>query len=123
VTGGTGTRSARISACAARPQPICLAADLGARAAPPRVRVVDTAHRLVELFLDIGDVTGARWAVDQAWLADPDRASDIAWRDLLRVAAAEGNTAELEQLLGDLMRGARRRAARGPRPRDGPAAV
>ncbi|HKT05680.1 MAG TPA: hypothetical protein VJT31_39710 [Rugosimonospora sp.] len=66
--------------------------------------VVDTAHRLVELCLDGGDVTGARWAVDQAWLADPDRASDIAWRDLLRVAAAEGATAEMEQLLGELMR-------------------
>ena len=66
--------------------------------------IVDTAHRLVELCLDGGDIAGARWAVDQAWLADPDRASDIAWRDLLRVAAAEGNTAELDQLLGDLMR-------------------
>ena len=65
--------------------------------------VVDTAHRLVELCLDGGDITGARWAVDQAWIADPTRASDIAWRDLLRVAAAEGNTAELEQLLGELM--------------------
>ncbi len=65
--------------------------------------VVDTAHRLVELCLDGGDITGARWAVDQAWLADPARASDIAWRDLLRVAAAEGNTAELDQLLGELM--------------------
>jgi nucleoid-associated protein YgaU len=65
--------------------------------------VVDTAHRLVELCLDGGDITGARWAVDQAWLADAARASDIAWRDLLRVAAAEGNTAELDQLLGELM--------------------
>jgi hypothetical protein len=65
--------------------------------------VVDTAHRLVELRLDGADLAGARWAVEQAWLADPDRASDIAWRDLLRVAAAEGNNAELEQLLGELM--------------------
>jgi len=66
--------------------------------------VVDTAHRLVELRLEGGDITGARWAVDQAWLADPDRSSDIAWRDLLRVAAAEGNTAELDQILGELIR-------------------
>ena len=66
--------------------------------------IVDTAHRLVELCLDGGDLTGARWAVDQAWLADPDQSSDIAWRDLLRVAAAEGNTAELDHLLGELMR-------------------
>jgi hypothetical protein len=66
--------------------------------------VVDTAHRLVELCLDGGDITGARWAVDQAWLADPDRASDIAWRDLMRVAAAEGKTAELDEMLGELIR-------------------
>jgi hypothetical protein len=65
--------------------------------------VVDTAHRLVELCLDGGDNTGARWAVDQAWLADPERSSDIAWRDLLRVAAAEGNSAELGHILGELM--------------------
>jgi len=48
-------------------------------------------------------ITGARWAVEQGWLAAPDRASDIAWRDLLRVAAAEGNNAELDQLLVELM--------------------
>ncbi|GIF74190.1 LysM peptidoglycan-binding domain-containing protein [Asanoa siamensis] len=66
--------------------------------------VVDTAHRLVDLCLDGGDITGARWAVDQAWLADPDRTSDITWRDLLRVANAERNIAELEQILGDLIR-------------------
>jgi hypothetical protein len=66
--------------------------------------VVDTAHRLVELCLDGGDIAGARWAVDQAWLGDPDRASDIAWRDLMRVVDAEGDTAELDQILGELMR-------------------
>jgi hypothetical protein len=65
--------------------------------------IVDTAHLLVGLCLDGADVAGARWAVDQAWLADPDRASDIAWRDLLRVAAAEGNNAEMDQLLGELL--------------------
>ncbi|MBT8225765.1 MAG: peptidoglycan-binding protein, partial [Dactylosporangium sp.] len=65
--------------------------------------VVDTAHRLVGLCLDGGDVGGARWAVERAWLADPDRASDVVWRDLLRVAAAEGNRAELDHLLGALM--------------------
>ena len=65
--------------------------------------IVDTAHRLVELCLDSGDITGARWAVDQAWLADPAGAHDITWRDLLRVAAAQGNTAELDELLGELM--------------------
>ncbi len=66
--------------------------------------MVDTAHHMVDLCLAAADTAGARWAVDQAWLADPDRASDIAWRDLLRVASAEGNTAELDQLLGEIMR-------------------
>ncbi|WP_327009757.1 LysM peptidoglycan-binding domain-containing protein [Dactylosporangium sp. NBC_01737] len=65
--------------------------------------IVDTSHRLVELSLDGGDIPGARWAVEQAWLADPERANDIAWRDLLRVAAAEGNFAELDHLLEELM--------------------
>jgi hypothetical protein len=65
--------------------------------------IVDTAHHLVELSLDGGDITTARWATEQAWLADPDHASDITWRDLLRVAAAKGNAAELDQLLGDLI--------------------
>jgi hypothetical protein len=66
--------------------------------------IVDTAHRLVELCLDGGDSAGARRAVEQAWLVDIDRSSDIPYRDLLRVAAVEGNTAELELLLDDLMR-------------------
>ena len=66
--------------------------------------IVDTAHNLADLCLSGGDIPGARWAVEQAWLADPDRTSDIVWRDLITVTAAKGNTAELDQLLGDLMR-------------------
>ncbi|MEU3455351.1 LysM peptidoglycan-binding domain-containing protein [Micromonospora sp. NPDC006766] len=66
--------------------------------------VVDTAHDLAELYLDAGDTTGARWAVQQAWLADPDRADDGPWRDIMRAAHAEGHAAELRNLLGELMR-------------------
>ncbi|WP_203993953.1 LysM peptidoglycan-binding domain-containing protein [Virgisporangium aurantiacum] len=65
--------------------------------------VVDAAHRLTELCLAGGDTAGARWAVEQAWKADPYRTSDITWRDMLRVAAAEGNSAELEQVVADLI--------------------
>ncbi|WP_344514049.1 LysM peptidoglycan-binding domain-containing protein [Dactylosporangium maewongense] len=65
--------------------------------------IVDTSHRLVELSLAGGDIPGARWAVEQAWLADLQRANDIMWRDLIRVAAAEGNSAELDHLLEELM--------------------
>jgi LysM repeat protein len=65
--------------------------------------VVDAAHRLVELCLASGDTAGARWAVERAWTADRYRTSDITWRDMLRVAAADGNTAELQQTVADLM--------------------
>ncbi|MEU4472438.1 LysM peptidoglycan-binding domain-containing protein [Micromonospora sp. NPDC023888] len=66
--------------------------------------VVDTAHQLAELYLDAGDPTGARWAVHRAWLADPERGDDGPWHDIMRAAHAEGHTAELRNLLGELMR-------------------
>ncbi|WP_328849819.1 LysM peptidoglycan-binding domain-containing protein [Micromonospora zamorensis] len=66
--------------------------------------VVDTAHALAEFYLDAGDTTGARWAVQQAWLADPERGDDGPWHDIMRAAHAEGHTAELRNLLGELMR-------------------
>ncbi|MBP1782742.1 hypothetical protein J3R08_002592 [Micromonospora sp. HB375] len=66
--------------------------------------IVDTAHELAELYLDAGDPTGARWAVQQAWLADPERGDDGPWHDIMRAAHAEGHTAELRNLLGELMR-------------------
>ena len=66
--------------------------------------IVDTAHELAELYLEAGDPTGARWAVQQAWLADPERGDDAPWHDIMRAAHAEGHTAELRNLLGELMR-------------------
>lgn len=66
--------------------------------------IVDTAHELAELYLDAGDTTGARWAVQQAWLADPERGDDGPWHDVMRAAHSEGHTAELRNLLGELMR-------------------
>ncbi|RQX02839.1 peptidoglycan-binding protein [Micromonospora arida] len=66
--------------------------------------VVDTAHELAELYLEAGDPTGARWAVQQAWLADPERGDDGPWHDIIRAAHIEGHTAELRNLLGELMR-------------------
>jgi hypothetical protein len=45
--------------------------------------VIDTAHELVECALACGDLERARWAVQRAWLADPDRRVDHPWRDLL----------------------------------------
>ncbi|GGM23787.1 LysM peptidoglycan-binding domain-containing protein [Dactylosporangium sucinum] len=66
--------------------------------------IVDTAHELAELYLDAGDTTGARWAVQRAWLADPHRGDDEPWRDVMRAAHAEGHTAELRNLLAELIR-------------------
>ncbi|MET9300678.1 LysM peptidoglycan-binding domain-containing protein [Micromonospora aurantiaca] len=66
--------------------------------------IVDTAHELAELYLDAGDITSARWAVQQAWLADPERGDDGPWHDVMRAAHAEGHTSELRNLLGELMR-------------------
>ncbi|GAA2910563.1 hypothetical protein GCM10010443_86950 [Actinoplanes cyaneus] len=66
--------------------------------------VVDTAHRLAQIYLDTADYTNARWAIQQAWAADPDRGDDGPWQDLMRVEHAEGNMAELRNLVGELMR-------------------
>ncbi|MEU1813026.1 hypothetical protein [Micromonospora aurantiaca (nom. illeg.)] len=65
--------------------------------------VVDTAHQLAELYLDAGDTAGARWAIGQAWLADPHRGDDGPWRDLMRAAQMDGRTAEVRNLLSELM--------------------
>ncbi|WP_238005840.1 bacterial transcriptional activator domain-containing protein [Dactylosporangium sp. AC04546] len=66
--------------------------------------VVDTAHQLVRLCLEAGDTAGARRAVDQAWLADPARLDDHPWIDAMRVARADGRSAELRALFDDLVR-------------------
>lgn len=66
--------------------------------------IVDTAHQLVELYLAAGDLPGAHWAVERAWLADPERHEGQPWRDAMRLAHAEGRDSELVALIADLMR-------------------
>ncbi|GAB1646836.1 LysM peptidoglycan-binding domain-containing protein [Krasilnikovia sp. MM14-A1259] len=66
--------------------------------------IVDTAHQLVELYQAAGDLPGAHWAVEQAWLADPERHESQPWRDAMRLAHAEGRDSELAALINDLMR-------------------
>lgn len=66
--------------------------------------IVDTAHQLVDLSLAADDLPGARWAVERAWLADPQRNEDQPWRDAMRLAHTENRDAELKALLHDLMR-------------------
>ncbi|MFD6757360.1 LysM peptidoglycan-binding domain-containing protein [Micromonospora gifhornensis] len=65
--------------------------------------IVDTAHLLATMYLDTSDTTNARWAVQQAWAADPHRGDDGPWHDLMRAAYIEGHSAELRNLLGELM--------------------
>ncbi|BCJ58207.1 hypothetical protein Jiend_16290 [Micromonospora endophytica] len=55
------------------------------------------------MYLDASDTTNARWAVQQAWAADPHRGDDGPWHDLMRAAYIEGHSAELRNLLGELM--------------------
>ena len=66
--------------------------------------ITDTAHELVDMCLDTGDFDGARHAVGRAWLADPHRSDDQPWRDLLRIAYAEGNPEEVRTIIADLLR-------------------
>ena len=66
--------------------------------------VVDTAHQLVDLCLQTGDLETARWAVKQAWLADPHRSDDHPWRDLLRIAQAEGDSERVKTVIRELLR-------------------
>lgn len=65
--------------------------------------IVDTAHELAERCLAAGDPAGARWAVQQAWLADPERSYDLPWQDLLRAEHADGRTDQLRAVLAELM--------------------
>lgn len=65
--------------------------------------IIDTAHQLAERRLAQGDLAGVRWAVQQAWLADPGRSYDLPWQDLLRAEHADGRTDELRSVLAALM--------------------
>ena len=64
---------------------------------------IDTAHQLARHYLDAGDTAGARWAIDQAWTADPDRIDDPAWVDLIEAEQIDGNRAAMHQLRDELV--------------------
>jgi len=72
---------------------------------PPHIvsAIVDTAHQLAQLCLDAGDTAGARSAVQRAWLADPYRGDDELWHDIMHAEYVDGHTAQLRQLLAELM--------------------
>jgi hypothetical protein len=64
---------------------------------------VDTAHQLARHYLDAGDTAGARWAIQQAWTADPDRIDDPPWIDLIEAEQIDGNRAAMHQLRDELV--------------------
>jgi hypothetical protein len=69
--------------------------------APARLiaTISDIAHRVAEHHLAAGDPATARWAIDQAWLADPDRGFDDLWYDRMRAEHHDGQTATLQHLV------------------------
>jgi hypothetical protein len=64
--------------------------------------ITDLAHRLASHSVDVGDTSTARWAVQQAWLADPGRGPDDLWIDLMRAEHHDGNTQTLCQVVDEL---------------------
>ena len=68
--------------------------------------IVDTAHELVDIGLAAGNLDLARWAAERARTVDVDVAFDRPLTDLMRIAHAEDNQAELE-LYGSILLDAR----------------
>ncbi len=65
--------------------------------------IAGIAHRVAEHHLAIGDPTTARWAIDQAWLADPERSFDDLWHDRMQAEHQAGNTVALQQLVNEYL--------------------
>jgi hypothetical protein len=61
--------------------------------------IADLAHHVAQHYLNVGDTATARWAIDQAWLADPDRGFDDLWHDRMHVEHQAGRTAALNQIV------------------------
>ena len=68
--------------------------------------IVDTAHELVDIALATGELDLARRAAERARVVDVDVAFDRPLTDLMRIAHAEDNRAELE-LYGSILLDAR----------------
>jgi hypothetical protein len=61
--------------------------------------IADLAHHLATRCLSVGDTAAARWAIDQAWLADPDRGFGDLWLDRIDVEHQAGRTAALQHIV------------------------
>jgi hypothetical protein len=65
--------------------------------------ISDLAHLVAEHHLALGDTTTARWAIDRAWLADPDRGTDDLWIDRMAAEHADGHTSTVQYLIAELL--------------------
>jgi len=65
--------------------------------------ITDLAHRVAEHHLAVGDPATARWAIDQVWLADPERSFDDLWHDRMRAEHQAGQTVALQQVVNEYL--------------------
>ena len=65
--------------------------------------IAGIAHRVAEHHLAVGDPAIARWAIDRAWLADPERSFDDLWHDRMQAEHQAGNTVALQQLVNEYL--------------------
>jgi hypothetical protein len=61
--------------------------------------VAGVAHHVAQHHLHIGDSATARWAVERAWLVDPERSFDELWHDRMQVEHHAGDSIALQQLV------------------------
>ncbi len=66
--------------------------------------IADLAHHIAQHYLSVGDTAAARWAIDQAWLADPDRGFGDLWLDRIDVEHQAGRTAALQHIVNGYLK-------------------
>jgi hypothetical protein len=73
--------------------------------APDRIvaTIAGIAHRLAQRHLATGEPDAARWAIGQAWLADPQRSFDDLWHDRMQAEHQDGQTIALQQLVKEYL--------------------
>jgi hypothetical protein len=65
--------------------------------------VAGIAHNVAQYHLQIGDPATARWAVDRAWLIDPERSFDELWHDRMQAEHHAGDAIALQQLVHEYL--------------------
>jgi hypothetical protein len=73
--------------------------------APDRIiaAVAGVAHRFAQHHLTQGEPDMARWAIGQAWLADPQRGFDELWHDRMRAEHQAGEMIALQHLVKEYL--------------------